>query len=132
MEEIIPIFGVPEALLLDRGTNFLSHLMLNVCTMLGIQKLNTTAYHPQCNGLVERYNRTLKAMLRKHVARFGNQWDQFLYGVQWAYHNAPNNTTGEKKPPSYCSVLTYMLPLKQHWHLFPVCLQLVWRTIEKV
>jgi len=35
-------------------------------------------------------------MLRKHVARFGNQWDQFLYGVQWAYRNTPHNTTGEK------------------------------------
>ena len=95
VEEIIPMFGVPEALLSDRGTNLLSHLMLDVCAMLGIQKLNTTAYHQQCNGLVERYNRTLKAMLRKHMARFGNQWDQFLYGVQWAYHN----TTGEK--PSF-------------------------------
>jgi len=99
VEEIIPIFGVPEALLSDRGTNLLSQLMRDVCTMLGIQKLNTTAYHPQCNGLVERYNRTLKAMLRKHVARFGNQWDQFLYGVQWAYRNTPHNTTGEK--PSF-------------------------------
>ena len=67
--------------------------------MLGIRKLNTTAYHPQCNGLVERYNRTLKAMLRKHVARFGNHRDQFLYGVQWAYRNTPHNTTGEK--PSF-------------------------------
>jgi len=99
VEEIIPIFGVPEALLSDRGTNLLSHLMQDVCKMLGIQKLNTTAYHPQCNGLVERYNRTLKAMLRKHVARFGNQWDQFLYGVQWAYRNTPHNTTREK--PSF-------------------------------
>ena len=35
-------------------------------------------------------------MLRKHVARFENQWDQFLYGVQWAYRNTPHNTTGEK------------------------------------
>ena len=37
VEEIIPIFGVPEALLSDRGTNLLSHLTLDVCAMLGIQ-----------------------------------------------------------------------------------------------
>ena len=55
--------GVPEALLSDRGTNLLSHLMRDVCELLGIEKLNTTAYHPQCNGLVERFNRTLKTKL---------------------------------------------------------------------
>ena len=50
VEEVVPLFGVPEALLSDRGTNLLSHLMKE---MLGIKKLNTTAYHPQCDGMVE-------------------------------------------------------------------------------
>ena len=63
VEEIIPLFGVPEALLSDRATNLLSHLMLDICDLLGIKKLNTTAYHPQCDGMVERFNRTLKNML---------------------------------------------------------------------
>lgn len=53
VDEVIPMFGVPEALLSDRGTNLLSHLMLDVCELLGIKKLNTTAYHPQCDGMVE-------------------------------------------------------------------------------
>ena len=71
VEKVVPLFGVPEALLSDRGTNLLSHLMKDVCEMLGIKKLNTTAYHPQCDGMVERFNRTLKTALRKHAARFG-------------------------------------------------------------
>ena len=53
-EHIVPFFGVPEALLSDRGTNLLSHLMLDVCKLVGIKKLNTTAYHP--HGMVERFN----------------------------------------------------------------------------
>ena len=69
------MFGVPEALLSDRGTNLLSHLMKEVCELLGITKLNTTAYHPACNGMVERLNHTLKATLHKHAAKFGTQWD---------------------------------------------------------
>ena len=76
VEEVIPNFGVPESLLSDRGTNFLSNLILDLCKMLGISKLNTTAYHPQCDGAVERFNRTLKSILRKHAARFGSQWDR--------------------------------------------------------
>ena len=63
VQEVIPLFGVPEALLSDRGTNLLSHLMLDLCSLLGIRKLNTTAHHPQCDGMVERFNRTLKTML---------------------------------------------------------------------
>ena len=44
---------VIQALLSDRGTNLLSHLMTDICAMLGIIKLNITAYHPQCNGMGE-------------------------------------------------------------------------------
>ena len=85
VEEVVPMFGVPEALLSDRGTNLLSHLVRDVCQLLGIVKLNTTAYHPLCDGMVERLNRTLKAMLRKTCAKFGRQSDRFLPGVLWAY-----------------------------------------------
>ena len=60
------MFGVPESLLSDRGANLLANVMKEVCELLGITKLNTTAYQTQCNGMVERMNRTLKAMLRKH------------------------------------------------------------------
>ena len=98
-EEVIPLFGVPESLLSDRGTNLLAHLVVDLCKMLGITKLNTTAHHPQCDGAVERFNRTLKTVLRKHAARFGNQWDTYLPGVLWAYRNTPHTSTGEK--PSF-------------------------------
>ena len=56
MEQLIPMFGVPEALLSNRGANLLSYLMMDLCASLGICKLNTTSYHPQCNGMVERFN----------------------------------------------------------------------------
>ena len=99
VEEIVPCFGVPEAVLSDRGTNILSFLMKDICRLLGIEKLNTTASHPQCNGVVERFNRTLKSMLRKQAVKFGMQWDKYLSGVLWAYRNTPHSTTGEK--PSF-------------------------------
>ena len=99
VEEIVPTFGVPEAILSDRGTNLLSFLMKDICKLLGIKKLNTTASHPQCNGAVERFNRTLKSMLRKQAAKMGAQWDQYLSGVLWAYRNTPHSSTGEK--PSF-------------------------------
>ena len=48
-EEIVPLFGVPNALLSDRGANLLSHLMRDVCQLLGITKLNTTAPSRPCS-----------------------------------------------------------------------------------
>ena len=75
------------------------HVMENVCQLLGITKLNTTSYHPQCDGMVERLSRSLKSMLRENVAKFGGQWDRFLPGVLWAYRNTPHESTREK--PSF-------------------------------
>ena len=90
--------------------------------MLGIKKLNTTAYHPECDGMVERFNRTLKSILRKHAARFGKQWDRYLSGVLYSYRNTPHDSTGEK--PSYLLFGTdlrspaeaaYLSPSEQTW-----------------
>ena len=121
VENIIPMCGVPEVLLSDRGTNLLSFLMKDVCRCLGIKKLSTTAYHPQCDGLTERFNRTLKTMLRKHVDLYGTQWDKFLHGVLWAYCNTPHESTAEK-PHSYCfgEIVDTLLRL-------PLYLSLSWR-----
>ena len=99
VNEVVPQFGVPEALLSDRVTNLLSYLMIDVCRLLGTQKLNTTAHHPQCDGMVERFNQTLKTMLRKYAAEFSMQWDKYLPGALWAYHNVQHDSTGEK--PSF-------------------------------
>ncbi len=65
-------------------------LMKDLCKMMGIRKINTTAYHPQCDGMVDR---TLKTILRKHAATVGDEWDTYLYGVLYAYRNM---STGEK------------------------------------
>ena len=49
----------------DWGKSFLSQLMKEMCGVLGMKKINTTAYHPQTDGLFERFNRTLTSMLAK-------------------------------------------------------------------
>ena len=78
VEQIVPRHGVPEQLLSDRGQNFPSELMLEVCKLLGTKKINTTGYHSQTDGLVERLNRTLITMLSKYVEKHGRDWDERL------------------------------------------------------
>ena len=59
VEKIVNRHGVPAQLLSDRGGAFLSTLLQEIEALLGFHKVNTSAYHPQRDGLVERFNRTL-------------------------------------------------------------------------
>ena len=56
-------FGVPSSLVSDRGTQFTSSMWRELNRLLGISCSTTTAYHPQANGMVERFHRQLKAAL---------------------------------------------------------------------
>ena len=86
--------GIPDELLSDQGSNFTSQLMEEVCKTLGIKKMKTTLYHPMANGLVERFNGTLKAMLRKYVASDPDTWDKYLPYLLFAYREVPQESTG--------------------------------------
>ena len=59
-------FGVPSTIVTDRGRQFESHLWSNLMTLLSSKRARTTAYHPQANGLVERFHRQLKASLKAY------------------------------------------------------------------
>ena len=61
-------FGVPATITSDRGAQFTSALWAGLCSLLNIQHSPTTAYHPQSNGLVERFHRRLKDALRSRAA----------------------------------------------------------------
>ena len=65
VEKVVCVHGVPEQLLSDRGANILSELVLEICSLLGIDNLNTSGCHPQTDGLVEKFNSTLISMISK-------------------------------------------------------------------
>ena len=67
MNELVCRFGVPDSLHTDQGRNFEAKVLKEVCQLLGVKKTRTTPYHPQSDGLVERFNRTLLDMLNMAV-----------------------------------------------------------------
>ena len=96
-EELMTIFsrvGIPLEVLTDQGTNFQSELFEEVCKFLGIKKLTTSPYHPMCNGLCERFNGTLKSMLRKFAHDDPDDWDTYLPYLLFAYREVPQSSTG--------------------------------------
>ena len=80
--------GVPEQLLSDRGANFLSDLIQGVCDVLGVKKVNTSGYHPQTDGLVEKFNSTLINMVAKCCEVQQHDWDEHLPYLLFAYRSS--------------------------------------------
>ena len=78
MEQNVCRHGVPAQLLSDSRAAFLSHLLMEICELLGVEKLNTMAYHPQMDGLAECFNRTLTDMLAKRVEQSRKDWDAHI------------------------------------------------------
>jgi hypothetical protein len=79
-------FGLPSAITSDRGPQFISALWAVLCKMLNINHIPTTSYHPQSNGLVERFHRRLKDGLRARAA--GPDWATHLPWVMLGVRSA--------------------------------------------
>ena len=78
VKEVISPFGVPLLIHSDQGRNFESALFSEICHMLGMKKTRTTPYHPQSDGMVERFNRTLPDQLAKFADYHQTDWDQHI------------------------------------------------------
>jgi hypothetical protein len=73
-----------------------------------ISKVFTTAYHPQTNGQVERYNRTIVAAIRAYVAKHRYDWDYYTYAVTFAYNCRVHSSSG--MPPFELTLSSPLLP----------------------
>ena len=101
MNEIIPRHGCPRTILSDGAKAFNSKLMEKVFVLLNAKKITTSAYNPQHNGQVERFNHTLVQMLTTYVKKNQKDWDRHLGPIKGAYHSCPHASTGYS--PNYLS-----------------------------
>ena len=87
-------FGVPRRLLSDQGTEFQSQLFTELCNRLGIDKIRSSPYKPSTNGQIERFHRTLNAMIAKIIDADHRNWDRMLSTVIAAYRATVHASTG--------------------------------------
>ena len=90
----ISIFGALASLLSDRGTSFTSSIIWELCEILGIQQLQTTPYHPQTNGLVERSHQTIMHMIGKLGEDKKADWPSHLAEIAHTYNATRSAVTG--------------------------------------
>jgi hypothetical protein len=94
VDELFCRFSMPEQLHSDQGKQFESILLQEICKILDVKKTRTTPYHPQCDGLIERFNRTLLSMLATTAKHNPFSWEERLHKVCFAYNTSVHASTG--------------------------------------
>ena len=96
-EALVDIFSrleIPEEILSDLGTQFVSDCMKEVARLLSIKQLTTTPYHPMCNGLTEKCNGTLKTTLKRLCSEQPRMWHRYINPFLFAYREVAQESTG--------------------------------------
>ena len=93
VNELFCHFSTLEQLHSDQGSQFESDLIAEVCKILNIRKSRTTPYHPQCDGLIERFNRTLLDTLATTCKDHPFDWEDHIQKVCMAYNTSTQTTT---------------------------------------
>ena len=95
-KELVSVFAkvvIPDEILTDQGSNFMSNVLQEIYLMLNISHLRTSPYHPQTDGQTERFDGTLKSMIRKFTASNQKDWDEHLPYLLFAFREVPQEST---------------------------------------
>ena len=94
LDRVVYRFGMPSVIHSDQGRKFENKIMQELCPLCGSHKTRTTLYHPESDGMVERFNRTLLMMLVMFAGKNRDDWDDLLPAVMMAYRSSVHESTG--------------------------------------
>ena len=94
VKKIILRFGMPLVIHSDQGREFENGLMKSLCKLLGCVKTRTAPYHPESDGMVERFNRMCLVMLFMFVNNRRANWNELLPFIMHAYRTSVHESTG--------------------------------------
>ena len=122
------VFGFPQRLMSDQGTEFCGKVITAMCSLLGVEKIQTTPYHPQTNGSAERVHQMLQCMIGKLDPEKRKKWPTHIGSIIIAYNSTRSLVTGYS--PYYLMFgRRPQLPIDL---LFPMCrTQMLTHTIDE-
>jgi len=85
---------IPQKVISDRGPQFVSRFMKELCSQLGVERNPSTAYHSQTDGQTERINQELEQYLRLYCNYRQNNWAKWLSIAEFSYNNRIHSSTG--------------------------------------
>ncbi len=113
LDHVISRHSAPRVILSDRGQNFLSSVVRELCNLFDIRKVHSSAYRPQTQGLVERWHSTLYQMLSKYVSADQSDWDELLPMCLFAYRTSHATESTELSPFQIIYGREPKLPIEQ-------------------
>ena len=122
------VFGFPQHLMSDQGMEFCGKVIAAMCSLLGVEKIRTTLYHPQTNRSAERVHQTLQRMIGKLDQEKRRKWPAHIGSIIIAYNSTRSLVTGYS--PYYLMFgRRPQLPIPL---LFPMCrTQMLTRSIDE-
>ena len=88
------VFGLPQCLMSDQGTDFCDKVIITMCSLLGIKKIRTMPYHPQTNRSAERVHQMLQRMIGKLDSEKRKKWPNHIGLIIIAYNSTRLLVTG--------------------------------------
>ncbi|KAI6660697.1 Gag-pol fusion protein [Oopsacas minuta] len=104
-------FGCTQVVISDQGREFVNKVNQELFDLTKTTHRISTAYHPQTNGLVERFNQTIQHALLKLVIKEQDNWDMYIDGVLFAYRTSVQKTT-KKSPFEIMYLREAILPIE--------------------
>src|SRR3981189_2744602 len=93
LRHVWKLHGLPDAVISDRGPQFIADFTRELYRLLGIKRSTSTAYHPQSDGQTERVNQEMEQFLRVFINEQQNDWEELLPLAEFAYNNHSHSST---------------------------------------
>jgi hypothetical protein len=93
LRHVVLLYGIPQSIVTDQGTQFMSDVFTRLCKLLKINKLNTSAYRPESNGALERTHKTMVEFLRCFCNPKGSDWQKWLPFSCFVFNTTPHTMT---------------------------------------
>ncbi len=94
LTQFMSVFGIPKVIQSDRGTNFTSGMFADMLKKLRITHAQSTAYHPESQGCLERFHQTLKSLLCSYCTELGSDWEEGMPWLMLAAQEVTQESTG--------------------------------------
>ena len=94
LTKFFSLFGLPKSIQSDQGSNFMSGVFQQVMHELGIKQYNSSAYHPESQGSLERFHQTYKNMIRTYCYDTEKDWDEGVHLLLFAARESVQESLG--------------------------------------
>ena len=94
MIKFFTLFGLPKSIQSDQVTNFMAHTFQQAMNLLGIKQYNPSAYHPESQEALERFQQTLKTMIKMYCIENSRDWDEGVHLLLFAVYESVQESLG--------------------------------------